>query len=222
MIDAGRSSHASAIAPPESRSLQMPSRPLLWHFVRETAWVTCLWFVVYGGANWLTRLHDYRVRLWTEVDLAIPFVPAAAMVYLSLFPMLWISPIVLRSRGELHSFAKALTWLIMVSGIGFLLLPGDKAFPEQTPDGFVGELFTFADRMNMSFNYLPSLHVGMAVVCAYAYSRTVSRSLVAIFWLWAAAIALSTLLTHQHYVADVASGGVLGLLVATICKSQSR
>jgi membrane-associated phospholipid phosphatase len=35
------------------------------------------------------------------------------------------------------------------------------------------------------------------------------------YWLWAAAIAVSTLFTHQHYVADVVTGGALGLLVAS-------
>jgi membrane-associated phospholipid phosphatase len=163
-------------------------------------------------------LHDYRVRLWTGADLAIPFVPAAAAVYLSIFPMFWISPFILHTREQLHSLAKSLAWLIVVSGIGFLLFPGGDAYRAQAPAGFVGMVFSFADGLNMTHNYLPSLHVGMAAVCAYVYSQSVSRKLAAICWLWAAAIAVSTLLTHQHYLADGITGGALGFLIAARCR----
>jgi membrane-associated phospholipid phosphatase len=215
MTDAGLSPLASVDMARETRKLRMPTRSLLWVFLREGAWVSGLWFVVYGGANWLTGLHDYRVRLWTSADLAIPFVPAAAAIYLSIFPMFWISLLILHTREEFRSLAKAIAWLIVVSGIGFLLFPGDNAYPTQAPAGFVGMLYSFADGMNMTHNYLPSLHVGMAVVCAYVYSQSASRKLSAICWLWAAAIAVSTLLTHQHYLADGVIGGALGFLIAT-------
>jgi hypothetical protein len=217
MTDAGRTPLASIDMAVQTRKLRMPSRSLFWIFLREAAWVTCLWLIVYGGANWLTGLHHYRVRLWTGADLAIPFVPAASAIYLSIYPMFWIAPLILHTRDELRSLAKALAWLIVVSGIGFLLFPADNAFPTQAPAGIVGMFFTFADRLNMTHNYLPSLHVGMAVVCAHAYSQTCSRRLAVIIWLWAAAIAVSTLLTHQHYLADAVTGGALGLIFAAKC-----
>jgi membrane-associated phospholipid phosphatase len=39
---------------------------------------------------------------------------------------------------------------------------------------------------------------------------------------WAFAIAISTLLAHQHYLVDVASGAVLGLGTARVCIPRSR
>jgi membrane-associated phospholipid phosphatase len=217
MTDAGPTPLTSIDMALNTRQLRIPSRSLFWIFLREAAWVTCLWLIVYGGANWVTGLHHYRVRLWTGADLAIPFVPAAAAIYLSLYPMFWLTPLILHTRDELRSLAKSLAWLIVVSGIGFLLFPGADAFPTQSPAGIGGTLFSFADRLNMTHNYLPSLHVGMAVVCAYVYSQTCSQRLAAICWLWAAAIAVSTLLTHQHYLADVVTGAALGLIFAAKC-----
>jgi membrane-associated phospholipid phosphatase len=53
-------------------------------------------------------------------------------------------------------------------------------------------------------------------VCAYAYSAATPRvGLKCFYSAWAGAIAVSTLLTHQHYLADVVTGGALGLVVAS-------
>jgi membrane-associated phospholipid phosphatase len=141
-------------------------------------------------------------------------VPSAAIVYLSLFPMLWLSLFVLHTPQRLKSFAMALALLIALSGVGFLALPAERVKLPPDVAGISGVLFHFADWLNLEHNYLPSLHVGMAVVCAYAYGRFGPRTLGVICWLWAAAIAFSTLLTHQHYVADAVAGVALGYLVA--------
>jgi len=54
----------------------------------------------------------------------------------------------------------------------------------------------------------------MAVVCAAAYARKSCSGMAGLFWAWAAAVAASTLLTRQHYVADVVVGALLGYVVA--------
>lgn len=209
----------------------LPSRELLILFLHELARTSCLWLLIYGGANWLTGLHHYRVRLWTPIDLTIPFVPATAVVYLSLMPMLWISTLVLHTSIQLRSFAKSLNWLIVLSGVGFLLLPGEQAFPSRIPTEYLGTCFYLADFINLDYNFFPSLHVGMAVVCAFAYSRSAPTWVAILFWLWAAMIASSALLMHQHYLADVAAGALLGFVVVMVfgilpqeleCKTESR
>lgn len=210
-----RSTYATADVARGRFPFKMPDRALLIAFLRESAWVTCIWLVVYGGASWITSLHQYRVRLWTDRELTIPLVPAAAVVYLSLFPLLWLAPWVLHTREQLRSFAKSLAWLIVLSGVGFLLLPSDRAYPPPVLTGFFGAIYAVADRLNLNFNYLPSLHVGMATVCAYTYGRAAPATSL-VFWLWAAAIAVSTLLMHEHYLIDVATGAALGYLVVTI------
>jgi membrane-associated phospholipid phosphatase len=193
--------------------------PSLRCSLRYGVWLTIEWIAVYGGANWLTGLHDVRVRLHTRFDLQIPFVPEAALVYLSLFPMLWLSPFVLDAPQRLRSFAKRLALLITLSSIGFLILPAERIQVTRSVSGLAEAVFWFADWINLSHNYLPSLHVGMAVVAAHAFSQC-ARPMVKIFWwLWAAAIALSTLVTRQHYIVDVVTGAALAIL---ICSTKWR
>jgi membrane-associated phospholipid phosphatase len=185
-------------------------------FVCYGSLLCVLWVVIYGGASWLTGLHGYRIRLeWNEPS-HIPFIPELAVIYLSLFPMLWLSVFILPSPADIKRFAMTLAWLFVVSGIGFLILPIQTLVSTRSDGEPIQPMFEFADWINLEHNYLPSLHVGMAVVCALAYERQLSRRVTLFFWAWAATIALSTLLTHQHYLADVVAGGIVGWLIASI------
>lgn len=171
------------------------------------------WIIVYGGANWITSLHHYRVPLRTRFDTAIPFIPAAVVFYLSLFPMLWIAPFILHTSRELRAFAWALSSAILIAGIGFVVFPAQPIDLRSIETDRFGRMFHFADWINLDYNYFPSLHVAMAVICAASFSRSKSTTIGIVFWLWAVLIALSTLPTHQHYVSDVMAGGLLGAVV---------
>jgi membrane-associated phospholipid phosphatase len=186
-----------------------PGRDEIAAFCRDTFWVTALWLVVYGGASWIASLHTYRVRLWTDAELAIPFVPAASAVYLSLLPMLWLSPLVLPGRFELKKLSKAITLAILVSAPGFIFIPSLPGYPLHSA-GLEGVIFRFADVINLQYNMCPSLHVAMAVAAAYIYAVQSPLRLKCFWWLWATAITVSTLVTHQHHVIDALAGAGVG------------
>jgi membrane-associated phospholipid phosphatase len=77
----------------------------------------------------------------------------------------------------------------------------------------VDRLYAVADRMNLQYNLVPSLHVTLSIVCVAAFAaRASSTAGRAVLWLWGAAIALSTLLTHEHHVLDAVSGWLLAVL----------
>jgi membrane-associated phospholipid phosphatase len=191
-----------------------PRREIWTAFVGYAVLIQLLWIVVYGGCSWLTAHRALRVPLATSWDARIPFVPEAAVAYLSLGPMMWLSPFVLKSTSALRDFARALAWLIVISGLGFLLLPADEPIVLEGVAGSKSALMSAADRINLDHNLCPSLHVGMAVVCAVAYSRNSGLFRIAFFWTWAVAIAASTLLIRDHYVIDVLAGAVVGGLVS--------
>jgi membrane-associated phospholipid phosphatase len=194
-----------------------PDRNRVAVFIGYGSLLCVLWVIIYGGASWFTGLHDYRIRLGWNEDSYIPFLPEMAVIYLSLFPMIWLSLFILPTTADIKQFARTLVWLFVISGIGFLILPGQTFASAKSVEGHVQPVFEFADWINLEHNYLPSLHVGMAVVCAYAYGRQLSRRVAGFIWVWAAAVAFSTLLTHQHYLADVVAGGVVGWIVSTFC-----
>ena len=70
-----------------------------------------------------------------------------------------------------------------------------------------------ADTMNLEYNLVPSLHVAMSIVCVDIYSRRAGYFVKSVLWVWGCAIALSTLVTHQHHVLDVITGFVLAIIV---------
>lgn len=194
--------------------LQCPSRVIWIAFAKYIVLIQLLWLVVYGGADWVAASHSYRVRLHLDFELGIPLIPASSIVYLSLFPLLWLSPFVLHTTMLLHGFAKALASLIVLSGIGFLVLPSQPAYELSEATGPFAEIFHFMDSVNLSHNMCPSLHVGMAAVCAYFYSCVLARKYAVVICIWAFAIALSTLFAHEHHLVDVIAGGIVGYLIA--------
>jgi membrane-associated phospholipid phosphatase len=199
---------------------QPPGQPFFhwpgWGQLRYVIWLSLAvgaWFcVVYYGAEAITSLHRYRIRIHLDAELRMPFVPAAVLGYMSLYLPLWMAGFVLRTRLEVRALAVTLSAVILVAGVCFLLLPVENAFPPPPDDmGIWTGLVRSAKLIALEHNLLPSLHVALSVVCLSIYARQARPAGRALLWLWAAAIGLSTLLLHQHYLLDVATGLALGL-----------
>jgi membrane-associated phospholipid phosphatase len=175
-----------------------------------------LWFaLVYGGMDALTARRSLRVPVHFPAELRIPLVPAMTVFYMSLYLLFLMAPFVLRTRREFRAAVWTLAVVIACGGLGFLAFPAQLAFapPREAELGAWAGLFHLADRLNLTYNLLPSLHVAMGVVCVAAFSPRASRIGKVALWSWAALIAASTVLTHQHHVLDV----VTGWLLAVVC-----
>ena len=174
-----------------------------------------LWFVlVYGGMDALTARRSFRVPVHFPAELAIPFVPAMTLFYMSIYLLFWMAPFVLRTRREFRALVITLAFAIFVGGIGFLLFPADLAFaqPREEELGIWAGMFHLADRMNLTYNLLPSLHVAFAVICVAIFSTRAPVAGKVLLWIWAAMVAASTVLIHQHHLLDVATGWLLALV----------
>ena len=186
-----------------------------WKHLVFSTWVTLLgviWFcLIYGGADAFTAHRHTRVRIHFDAELDIPFVPEAVVVYMSVYLLFLAAPFIVRHQREFLALALTLDILIFVSGIGFLLVPAQLAFAPPSNLGAFPELFRFADRLNLTYNLVPSLHVALSACCVSVFVRHASRIGRMFLLLWAAAIALSTLLMHQHHVLDVVTGLLLAL-----------
>ena len=190
---------------------QWPGLRHLGHYLLLSVGITAWWALVYGGADWITAQHAYRVRVHLDAELAMPFVPASVLGYMALYPLFWAVPFVLHTLRELQAFALTLGAVIGFAGVCFLLLPAEPAFPP-TPDcGVWEDLVRVAKQIALTYNFVPSLHVAFSVVCVAVYSLYAGALGRTILWLWAALIAASTLFLHQHYIIDVVTGLVLGL-----------
>jgi hypothetical protein len=173
------------------------------------------WVLIYGGADWLTSLHDRRVRVHFDWELHIPFVPVLVPVYMSINPLFLIGPFILRTRREVNALIASMALTTLLAGVGFLLVPAEPAFA--TPDisgdgGVLPILFAFTKRVVLRYNMLPSLHVALSTICLAAYATRAGMVGKMLLGAWGAAIAASTLLTHQHHVIDVVTGLALAFL----------
>ena len=189
-----------------------------WPHLRYAAllsFANTLWFVlVYGGMDALTARRSFRVPVHFPAELAIPFVPAMTLFYMSIYLLFWMAPFVLRTRREFRALVTTVAFAILVGGIGFLLFPADLAFapPQEADLGIWAALFHFADKLNLTYNLLPSLHVAFAVICIAIFSARAPVVGKVLLWFWAAMVAASTVLIHQHHLLDVATGWLLALV----------
>jgi membrane-associated phospholipid phosphatase len=172
-----------------------------------------LWFVfVYGGCDAVTAQRTFRVRVHLDAELGIPFVPQAAVIYMSIYLLFLAAPFILRRRQEFLALSLTLNLVILAGGICFLLVPAELAFAPPKDLSALPGAFRLADKLNLTYNLVPSLHVALSVVCIAAFAARTGKIGRMGLWAWAIAIAASTLLTHQHHLLDVVTGFVLAIM----------
>jgi len=145
------------------------------------------------------------------VDRAVPFLPWTIAVYLSqfafLFLALWLQT---ESRSLTRVFA-ALAIATVVSCAVFVVWPTTIPRPLANNAAF-DALWLF----DVPRNCFPSLHVALAGIAAFFWPR--ARWIAVI---WAAAIAVSTLTTKQHYAIDVLGGVVVAIVAIAFARREA-
>jgi membrane-associated phospholipid phosphatase len=162
--------------------------------------------------SWVTRdwpLHRPELAL----DRALPVPPAWVLIYLSYLvsPLL---PFLVIGQEELIR-RTVLAWLLVwIAGFTtFLVYPTTLPRPHlDDGNGFFAWVLLGVYQADPPRNCFPSLHVATPFVSAFACFRA-HRGVGLATGVWAVLIAVSTLFTKQHYVADVI-GGVLLASVA--------
>jgi membrane-associated phospholipid phosphatase len=147
------------------------------------------------------------------LDRLLPLVPAWALVYGALYGFLILLPILVIQQQEL---IRRTVWAYLAiwcsAYIVFLLYPTIAPRPEVVPEeGFAAWGLRILYDADPPYNCFPSLHVAHSFVSALASAR-VHRRLGQVAVVAAALVALSTLLTKQHYVADLAGGIALAVV----------
>lgn len=169
----------------------------------------------FGGAEFAPEL---------ALDRLIPLSPTWALVYGALYLFLILLPVFVVQQAELIRrtvWAYLSVWLL--SYACFLLFPTFAPRPDKVlGNGFGVWGLRFLYDADPPYNCFPSLHVAHSFVSALACYR-VHRALGLVAILCASLVALSTLFTKQHYVADVIAGILLALVAyAVFLRSYSR
>lgn len=161
-----------------------------------------------------------RVRYVPELalDRVIPVVPSWALVYGALYLFLILLPVfVVRQYGHIRRtmYAYLFVWLTAYAFF-FLLYPTVAHRPEVVSGaGFAVWGLQTLYAADPPYNCFPSLHVAHSFVGALA-CYGVHRRVGIVAGLCAALVAISTLFTKQHYVADVVAGIALAVFAYAV------
>ena len=188
--------------------------------LRLTLPLSCLFAVLFHSVYSLASLAGSgrtRPAFYFDWELSLPFVPAGALIYLSVPFVLALAPFVLRTRREFVPFFSMLTAELLVAGSIFLIVPVEQGFAERVSGA---ALFRLADTLNLEYNEIPSLHAAFAVTVALVFGRKCSLLGKSLFWIWATAVPVSALLMHEHHVLDLAAGAALGLATVGVVDNR--
>lgn len=171
--------------------------------------VGLVFFAVYPATNELTAHRSGHWRLYLAAEQAIPFVPAAVWLYLSMY-LLFLLPALFVPARAAPALGRQLIAGCVIGGLAFLLFPAvlgfERTLPAQAP---YREIFQALHRVDAPHNLVPSLHVVFSSLIALACAQFARPAVGTGLRLWLALIVLSTLLVHQHHLLDVATALLL-------------
>ena len=161
-----------------------------------------------GGAVYVPEL---------ALDRLLPLAPVWALIYGALYGFLIVLPVFVVQQNEMIRrtvWAYITVWSAAYAC--FVLYPTIAPRPDTvTGDGFAVWGLRFLYDADPPYNCFPSIHVAHSFVSALA-CRRVHRTLGLVALSCASLVALATLLTKQHYIADAVGGAFLALVANAI------
>lgn len=169
--------------------------------------------VTYFGVQKLEGpAHDVKI----SADERIPYRPAFIFIYVLWYPMIAFFPMVLYcySPGGFAEYMVMIILDILISLLIYMVYPTSFERPEPD-DGFLGRIMTIVYRCDYKGkNCMPSMHCSMCFIIMFS-ALSCSRMDI---WLQipvcvlAALIVVSTVMTKQHVIVDVAAAFALALV----------
>ena len=183
-----------------------------WAAIGFGSWF--VWGLLYYGAAHVT--HVPTARTFEDAVLArLPLVPAFTPVYLGVHVFSVVPYCAIPETRLLRRYLLGNLLIVSLSAIVWVSLPVKLERPPFAADlpGFGAWLLRLVYYGDPVTNCFPSAHCSVAVYAAIGL-RFASRRLFVWGIATATAICVSTILTRQHYLADVAVGAALAGLAA--------
>jgi len=153
------------------------------------------------------------------IDRWVPFVPWTVWIYLSEYFFFAVVYILTRDMVNTNKYLYSFMALQVVSvGIFFIYpttFPRDQYPLDIDPNSWTHLAFTMLRAVDAPNNCLPSLHVSSCYLSAFIFLDE-QREKFWFFFLWATAVAVTTITTKQHYFIDVAAGLAMAGIFYTI------
>lgn len=169
--------------------------------------------VVYFGVGHLHLSRSTEI-LRTRLDDAIPFWPWTAWCYLPFYAGVFILAIAGLKRRALFNRAVIAVLIVMTLGaLGHIFIGAEYPRPVLHPPyaDISAAFLASVQRIDPPGNVFPSLHVAHTTMLSLLLIKDRPR-LGLVTLAMATALALSTLTTKQHFLADVVAGYLLAFL----------
>ena len=104
-----------------------------------------------------------------------------------------------------HQLALAVTLALLISYLVYALAQSYVIRPSPTGRDWLSAAVRHVYALDQPYNDFPSLHTSLSAIVAILWWRVHRRTGVAVA-IWCGLIVASTVLIHQHYLADIAGG----------------
>ena len=170
------------------------------------------WLVLFEAIEYLGVPPDAR-SIYFEWDRALPVIPWTEGVYAATYPFVLLAPLVATRSRELRRFALGGIWATAIVIPLYLLLPFIAEAKPVPGDGVWQALMAQERHHDQPVTAFPSFHVVWACLAAQLYATRWPR-LRWLWWVFAAAQAVSCVTTGMHAASDVVAGFAIYALVA--------
>jgi membrane-associated phospholipid phosphatase len=153
----------------------------------------------------------------TAFERSIPLIPWTIFVYVSEYWLFVSAYIIFDDELNRNRFIWCYFGVLLIGAFFFVLLPTtyprvDYPLPTDI-SALTYRVFTALRAADDPSNCFPSMHVACCYITAFSFlPKEESRFKFRLYFVWATAVALSTLSTKQHYIVDVAGGITLALI----------
>ena len=179
-------------------------------------WVGLAFFSIYPTTNWLAELNTHHYSVHIAAELRIPFIAGFIWFYLSMYLLFTLPPFFL-DPPELKRLGIELLVATAAAGLIFVVFPVKLGFERVAPDvPLYRDIYATVFSIDKPFNLVPSLHVVYSSAIALSIVRKMGDYSRGIVLLWAALIAVSTVLVHQHHLLDVVTALALVVCVSVL------
>lgn len=172
-------------------------------------WVLGPWLIVYELVQALGPAPD-AFRLALPLEHSWPVVQWTEALYFSAYVFVPVAPLMALSARGLHRLAVAATIAITLCWLAVPVMATNRAF---VADGALGRLLAWEQGTSSGVAAFPAFHVLWALLVAELWadnSRVSGRAWWRVMgWIWAVAIAASSLTTGMHTVIEVAAAVAL-------------
>jgi membrane-associated phospholipid phosphatase len=167
----------------------------------------------YFFPNHVVLFPTHPVAL-TVVDQWIPLSPVWIWFYISYYAILMAAYFVNTGSSVQRFYVDAILVAAATGFLIFIFFPTSISrdlYPWLGPSDYSSGMLAKIRGADNSVNCLPSMHICMGFIAAYALALAYGRVGRVLVWLWFLAICYSTMATKQHYFVDVVSGFALGV-----------